>query len=77
MGNPDYPKKIRNLPNDWNPDHPSTTTDKDRNPVAESTAWTPESKTVLDSLTWGAQNDLDLNMIILKSESSDNAILEL
>ena len=35
---------IRNPPC-WNPE--SST----RNP--ESTAWTPESKTVLDSLTWG------------------------
>ena len=52
MGNPDYPKKIRNLPNGWNPDHPSTT-DKDWNPVPKSTAWNPESKTVVDFLKWG------------------------
>ena len=41
-------------------------TDKDWNPVPEnpeSTAWNPESKTVLNSLTWGKNYTEDLYVL--------------
>ena len=49
--NPEYSSdKESGIPRTIGIQNPSST-DKDWNP--ESTAWSPESKTVLDFLTWG------------------------
>ena len=51
---------IRNLTEDWNPE--SSTRD------LESTAWNPESKTALDSVTWGDLFLITAGLTLIKND---------
>ena len=54
LWNPEYSSRFRNHTNDWNPEskfHWQRL--ESSNCTPDSTAWNPESQTVLDILTWG------------------------